>query len=127
MTTTLIIHCLMFIVDKDLFTYASNEAENGIDLTLIPTITPEQLAGKQHLEVTIKASIPTDPTTTDGFTAVVIMIESEECTADSSLLFEQSLYTGSIILPNNPIITSVIKLTDATFTSDVVLSLEGGM
>lgn len=117
---------MIFIVDKDLFVFFLNEVENGIDLSLIPTITPEQLAGKQHFELTIKASKPTDVATIDGFTAVVIMIESEECTEDSLLLFEESLYTGSITLPNNPIIASVIKLTDATFTADVVLSLEGG-
>lgn len=113
-------------MDKDLFVFALNEAENGIDLSLIPTITPEQLADKQHFELTIKASKPTDDATIDGFTAVVIMIESEECTEESLLSFEESLYTGSITLPSNPTIASVIKLTDATFSSDVILSLEGG-
>lgn len=117
----------MFIVDMALFQFVLNEAQNGIDLSLIPTITPEQLADKQHFELTIKASKPTDDATIDGFTAVVIMIESEECTTDSLLLFMETLYTGSIILPNNPILSSVIQLTAATFTSDVVLSLEGGM
>lgn len=110
----------------DLFVFVLNEAENGIDLSLIPTITPEQIAGKQHFELTIKASKPTDDATIDGFTAVVIMIESDECTEESLLSFEESLYTGSIILPNDPIITSVIKLTDATYSTDVVLTLEGG-
>lgn len=117
---------MFVIVDKDLFVSVVNEAENGIDLNLIPTITPEQLEGKQHFELTIKASKPTDDSTIDGFTAVVIMIEAEECTEESLLLFEESLYTGTITLPNDPIITSVIKLTDATYSTDVILSLEGG-
>lgn len=113
-------------MDKDLFQFVLNEAENGIDLNLITTITPEQLADKQHFELTITASKPTDDSTIDGFTAVVIIIEADECTEDSLLSFEESIYTGTITLPNDPIITSVIKLTETTYSTDVVLSLEGG-
>lgn len=60
----------------------------------------------------------------DAVTVVIIAIEDLECSTDI-LIFEEIIYSGTIDLPNEPVFTNVIKLTDATYTEDVVITLEG--
>lgn len=60
----------------------------------------------------------------DAVTVVFIAIEDLECSTDI-LIFEQIIYSGTVDLPNQPQFPNVIKLTDATYTEDVVITLEG--
>lgn len=62
----------------------------------------------------------------DAFAVVIIAIEDLECATDI-LIFEEIIYSGTIDLPNNPEFPQVIKLTDATYSEDVIITIEGSM
>lgn len=114
----------MVLVDVELFTGV--QTENSFVITLKDPITNADLTdGKIFFALSVKAS---KTGSTDAFTSVVIGIEVEDCVTNPDLMiFESNMYSGTINLPSDPVIVGTIKLTDTTFTSDVVLSLEGGM
>lgn len=58
-----------------------------------------------------------------GNTIIIIEIEPD---VEIVLEFEQVLYTGDFKLPN-VLTIGTIKLTDATYSNEVVFTLEGGM
>lgn len=79
--------------------------------------------GKNHFELLVKA---TKTSSDDAFTVVVITINDLECATDI-LIFEEIIYSGTVELPNNPVFPQVIKLTDESYSDDVVITLEGSM
>lgn len=81
------------------------------------------ILGKQIFELTIQATIGT----VNSFTAVVITIEPEECIVVTEILiFEKSLYTQSFSWTNGLTIPPIV-LNPASYQTDVIFELEGGM
>lgn len=83
-----------------------------------------EILGKQIFELTIQA---TKTGTVNGFTALVITIEPEECIEVTEILiFEKSLYTQSFSWTDGLTIPS-ITLISTSYQTDVIFELEGGM
>lgn len=81
------------------------------------------ILGKQIFELTIQATIGA----VNGFTALVITIEPDECIeVTEMLMFEKSLYTQSFSWTNGLTIPPII-LNSASYQTDIIFELEGGM
>lgn len=112
------------IFSDDVSFFTATKVDNSYVITLgTPIVNGDLEPGKNHFELIVKA---TKSGSDDAFTVVIIAIEDLECATDI-LIFEEIIYSGTVDLPNNPVFPQVIKLTDATYSEDVVITLEGSM
>lgn len=107
-----------YIVDMDFFTMTNDE--NVITIYLKSDVTEDVIPDQTSFQFSIKAS----RSGAEGFVAVVIMIEPDECLAVPNVLrFEKSLYTGQLSLLNVLQLES-LKLTEE-YTETIQYALEG--
>lgn len=92
-------------------------------ISLKTTLNVEDVLGKLYFDLSAKA---TKSGYFSGNAAVFIEITNGECISETNMLvFEENIYTGTLSLPNNLIITSIIKLTDETYSDGVIFTMEG--
>lgn len=102
--------------------FDGNQVENLYTITLKNPIT-EDLITKTFFELSIKA---TKAGSFNAYTALIIGIETTECIPETvALLFQENLYSGTFKLPDIFTFTSIIKLTESTYSSGVILTING--
>lgn len=107
-------------MDKDLFTYNSNDNT----LNIVDPIPEDSLIGKSVFELLIKASKDNG---VDAFAGIVIVIEAETPTSTVNILFEKSLYTGEYLQTTESVVVETVKLTLPINIGDIEITLDGGM
>lgn len=100
--------------------FTLTNVQNVITIALKTDVTEDVIPDKTSLQFSIKAS----RSGAEGFAAVVILIEPDECLAVPDVLrFEKSLYTGQLSILN-VLQLETLKLTEV-YTETVQFVLEG--